>query len=224
VGIPEDKLPLLFRKFSQVDSSAARRHEGAGLGLAITKSLVELMGGTVSVTSRAKEGSTFVVTLPLELSAGIEEETAAPSRVASRIPSVFAGRQALLVEDNPINQKVGVRLLEKLGFGVALAGDGREAIRELEEGAFDIVLMDCQMPVMDGLEAARRIRASEGAGRRIPIIAMTAHALEGDRQACLDAGMDEYLSKPVRPEELRQALEKLLLSRPAVSTALSGTE
>ena len=223
VGIPADKLPLLFRKFSQVDSSAARRHEGAGLGLAITKSLVELMGGSVNVDSRVNKGSSFTVTLPLAMSYESLDARSAPVRGTAGLPVAFAGRRALLVEDNPINQRVGLRLLEKLGFDVALAANGREAIHSVEQTVFDVVLMDCQMPEMDGLEAARRIRSSEGAGRRTPIVALTAHALESDQRACIAAGMDGYISKPVRPEELSRLLEGIL-PRAQAPAASSGSD
>ncbi|MDP2998855.1 MAG: ATP-binding protein [Bryobacterales bacterium] len=350
IGIPPDKLPLLFRKFSQVDSSSVRRHEGSGLGLAISKALVELMGGTLGVASRPGEGSSFTFTLPLnpatgggalspstgelegvrvliagqyelsratlvELCAGwgmvpveaasLEEAAAmlaqtAPSleqvgavlvhcpgvaqlrevmgrallaaqkpvvlfgdprnqfgecelsdapwcrrvawpvkharlrqvladllgspdraapAVAERNPActrpVFAGRRALLVEDNAINRKVGQRLLEKLGFEVALAENGREAIEAVERQRFDAILMDCQMPEMDGFEATRHLRAS-GAAQGAPILAITARAMEGDRAACLAAGMDGYLSKPIRPEDLIRLLEQLLSPAPGL--------
>jgi CheY-like chemotaxis protein len=145
-------------------------------------------------------------------------ERAAPTSVEQNPacpPPAFAGRRALLVEDNAINRMVGQRILEKLGFEVALAENGREAIEAVERERFDAILMDCQMPEMDGFEATRHLRAS-GAARGAPILAVTARAMEGDRAACLAAGMDGYLSKPIRPDDLSRLLEQLLSPAPGL--------
>jgi PAS domain S-box-containing protein len=206
-GIAEDKLPLLFRSFSQVDSSLVRKHEGAGLGLAISRQLAELMGGTLRVTSQAGSGSTFLLTLPLTTLAGGDAEPG-PAMPAERRLTPAGGRvrRVLLVEDNAVNQRVGVRTLEKLGCRPDVACNGREAVEMARSSPYDLILMDCRMPEMDGYTATREIRRQENAGARIPIVAMTAHAVTGAREECLGAGMDDYISKPVSPGELERVL------------------
>ncbi len=359
VGIPAEKLPLLFRKFSQLDSSTTRKYEGAGLGLAISEQLVKLMGGKIEVSSVEGSGSTFTVCLPLEPDPQAANEEPHPGElegkrilvvdansfrrsalanqcsgwgmeiveaatgaealallqshsssgrrlemvvVDRRLPDIpgeqfiagvrgfeiyadipililtsigergeaagyrragcsgylvhpvresvlrevlstmagnpvgsadrhmvtihtlkesrsaaipraaleFEGLQALLVEDNAINQKVGAALLKKLGFAVDVASDGAEALAAVSARDYDVILMDCQMPKMDGFETTRRLRAGSGYASRCPVIAMTAHALDSDRRKCLKVGMDDYISKPVRPEALRSALARHL--------------
>jgi signal transduction histidine kinase/ActR/RegA family two-component response regulator len=211
IGIPSDKLGLLFQKFSQVESSTARRFGGTGLGLAISKRLVEGMGGVLGVRSEAGLGSTFWLTLD----AAEPVATKAAARVVPD-PAHFATqstrRRILLVEDNAVNQRLGRAMLEKLGCEVELAADGRVAVQAASRQAFDVILMDCQMPVMDGLEACASIRAEEQAGsrRHVPIVALTAHALAGDRERCLAAGMDDYLTKPVQFANLRDTLARWL--------------
>ncbi|MBL8753886.1 MAG: response regulator [Planctomycetes bacterium] len=211
IGIPTDKLGLLFQKFSQVESSTARRYGGTGLGLAISKRLVEGMGGTMGVRSEDGRGSTFW----LELAACEPVPVKAAARVVPD-PAHFAApgqrRRILLVEDNAVNQRLGRAMLEKLGYEVALAADGRTAVQAAAQQPFDAILMDCQMPVMDGLEASATIRAEEQANgqRHVPIVALTAHALAGDRERCLAAGMDDYLTKPVQFASLRDALTRWL--------------
>lgn len=216
VGIPSDKLEHIFEKFSQADETTTRRYGGTGLGLAICRHLVELMGGQIGVNSRVGEGSTFWVVLPLPLA---EAPSAVPlqgSDVGSGAPSasevVSTGQpplRVLLVEDNVINQRVAVHMLKRLGHHIEVVADGREAVERVKQAAYDLVLMDCQMPEMDGYEAARLIRrweAEQGRARRLPIIALTAHALAGDRERCLAAGMDGYLAKPIRLEALQRVI------------------
>lgn len=219
IGIPAEKQRALFEKFTQLDGSLRRRYGGTGLGLAISEGLVRLMGGSITVRSRPGEGSTFLVTLPLEPAgrqegrgdAAAEESRPAGGEAArgtrgTLSGGLFSGRRALLVEDNPVNRKVGAGLLEKLGFTVDVANDGDEALEALVRGRYDVVLMDCQMPGLDGLEATRRLRGAGGAMARVPVIAMTALASEKDRARCLAAGMDDYVAKPIRLEELKTVL------------------
>jgi signal transduction histidine kinase/CheY-like chemotaxis protein len=210
IGIPPDKQRMIFDAFSQVDASTRRRHAGAGLGLAISFRLVTMLGGEIRVESEVGAGSTFSFTVPF----GIPE--AAPSaRPESAGATDVRPLRILLAEDNPVNRRLAQRLLAKRGHAVVVAHDGREVLSALESQPFHLVLMDVRMPGMDGLEAARAIRARERVtGRHIPIVAMTAQAMKGDRERCLEAGMDAYIAKPIRQEELFRAI--------AVSVAAVG--
>ncbi|QVL36027.1 ATP-binding protein [Aminirod propionatiphilus] len=202
IGIPADKAGGLFDRFFQVDSSVSRRFGGTGLGLAIAKQLVELMGGRIGVESREGEGSTFRFSLPLP-----------PGRGAIAPGSPFpAGKAVLVVEDNVINRKVLLNLLKGLGLEADVAGDGRQALETMAGKIYDLVLMDVQMPVMDGLEAVRRIRSGQAGttNRSVPVVAVTAHAMAGDRDVCFAAGMDDYISKPISPEVLAQVVGRWL--------------
>jgi len=232
VGIPTNKISLLFKKFSQVDGSTTRKYGGTGLGLAISKQLVDLMGGSMGVESRMGVGSTFWFEVPLLLDA---LEDAAPAGLAdlSGLRALaaadheresFAGNtwRALVVDDNVVNQRVAERLLGRLGLRVDVAGNGLEAVRMLKELPFDAVFMDCQMPEMDGYAATREIRRMEKLGHRIPIIAMTAEALAGARERCLAAGMDDYITKPVKLEDLSRAVQKWL-RRKSVEVGARGS-
>ena len=213
VGIPPDRLDRLFKSFSQVDASTTRKYGGTGLGLAISRQLAGLMGGTVGVRSDLGRGSTFWFTarLPVDPSA-----TAAPPLLpAARPPSPAAppaGRRLLVAEDNEVNQMVVGELLRRLGYAFDLVGDGRAAVDAVAAGGYDLVLMDCQMPELDGFAAATAIRSAEAAaGRpRLPVVALTANAIKGDRELCLAAGMDDYLSKPIDPQELAAKLQAWL--------------
>jgi signal transduction histidine kinase/ActR/RegA family two-component response regulator len=205
VGIPEDKLSSIFEKFTQADSSTTRRFGGTGLGLAISKQLVELMGGEISVKSQPGEGSTFRFTMPL---APVVQPAAAPPSSPVQTPLSTVAARVLLAEDNAINSRVAMRMLEKLGYRVDLAANGKEAIDMLEMLPYDLILMDCQMPTMDGYEATREIRRSQGERARVPIIAVTANSMEGDKDLCLEAGMDDYISKPIQIEHLREILQR----------------
>jgi|SRR5579871_1723317 len=214
-GIPADKLLSIFDKFTQADGSVTRRYGGTGLGLAITKKLVELHGGQIQVKSELGQGTTFEVLLPCDRGAD-EAGTAAPGlQVQARSGDESLGR-ILVVEDNPVNQRVVTALLLKRGYTIELAHDGREALEKLESSApFDLVLMDVQMPGMDGLEATRRIR-SDARWASLSIVAMTAHAMVGDRERCLEAGMDGYISKPVHPVHLLNTIDGYLLAKNSV--------
>ena len=210
IGIPADKQQLIFEAFSQADSSVTRRFGGTGLGLTICTRLVRLMGGHMWVESDPGQGSTFHFTARLEAVAGPAESGEAD---AGRGEVVLPPLRLLVAEDNPVNQKLVLTLLQKRGHRVTLADNGQQALAALATDHFDLVLMDMQMPVMGGLEATRRIRAAEAArgdGQHLPIVAMTANAMAGDRELCLEAGMDGYVSKPLRRDEFFSAMADVL--------------
>lgn len=211
VGVPEEQRGRLFQAFSQADDSSTRRHGGTGLGLAICRSLTELMGGWVRYEPRAGGGSCFRFAMVLEVVAQVAP-TVAPADDRRPVRSALqdGGSRILIVEDNPTNQRVISLLLRKWGHDFEVAEDGVEAVEACRRRRFDAILMDCQMPVMDGLEATRRIRELEGGGPRVPIIAVTAGGDLGGRQDCLDAGMDDYLTKPISAPRLREVLEEQL--------------
>ncbi len=230
IGIPEEKQKSIFEPFTQADDTTTRRFGGTGLGLAISKRLIEMMGGRIWVESEEGRGTTFFFTAvftvkkvgelkPITFDEGVtkKEETAEPARGRSGTPAVSAaqdipgaGVKILLAEDNPVNQKIALKMLQKKGFTVSAVENGRQALETLDKETFDLVLMDVQMPVMDGLEATRLIRQKEERqGGHLPIVAMTAHAMEGDDQKCLAAGMDDYVSKPVDRAKLFGIIEKM---------------
>ncbi len=233
IGISADKQRLIFEAFSQADNSITRQYGGTGLGLTISSRLVGLMGGRLSVKSDIGRGSTFSFTARLGLScmldgsrsaqgaedAGQERPDAPQSaslkpRVSDQVDQPL---RILLAEDNPVNQLVASRRLEKRGYSVVVACNGREALDATGRHIFDLVLMDLEMPEMSGLEATAAIRTRERRGQtHTPIIAMTAHAMIGDRERCLAAGMDGYLTKPVRADELHAALENVILKQVTV--------
>jgi two-component system, sensor histidine kinase len=206
IGLPSEQQKLIFEPFRQADGSVTRRYGGTGLGLAICSNLAELMGGRISVSSTLGKGSTFGFSMDCPIDCG-EGEAAKRAAKKVRAGAGAGSLRVLLAEDNRVNQLLVVRLLEARGHHVTVAGDGRAAVDEAERGNFDVILMDVQMPEMDGLEATRRLRAS---GVRAPIIAMTAHAMQGDRDRCLSAGMDAYISKPIQPEEVFEAIEDVV--------------
>lgn len=201
VGIAEADLTRIFEAFTQVDGSVTRRFGGTGLGLAISSQLVRLMGGRLDVVSSPARGSTFSFVLEL----GIPATASVPLEDAPAAPAARA-LSVLLAEDGEINQLVAKWILERAGHKVTVVETGRTAVDALARAHYDIVFMDLQMPDMDGFEATAKIRASETSGRHVPVIALTAHAMEGDRERCLDAGMDGFLSKPISPELLLATL------------------
>ncbi|MEH2042854.1 MAG: ATP-binding protein [Nostoc sp.] len=238
IGIPRDRLERLFKAFSQVNSSITRQYGGTGLGLAICKQLCELMGGRIWVESELNAGSTFYFTIAASV---IPEESAGASAVfpQQEIPKAIESPQVeqlafksqelfsvpassspspdlhklkiLLTEDNLVNQKIALKQLKNLGYSADVANNGEEALQLLEKIPYDLILMDCQMPILDGLETTKEIHrwqeSSFASGRRPVVIAMTANAMKQDKQMCLDAGMDDYLSKPVLKENLAATLE-----------------
>jgi two-component system sensor histidine kinase/response regulator len=219
-GIPHEKLGEIFEKFTQADTSITRKYGGTGLGLAITRRLVEMHGGTIQVESEVGKGSTFSVTLPFD-AAPLIEQVKAPRAAVPVTPAIAAvakkavlatgGARLLLVEDNLVNQKVVLAMLRKKGYRIDIANDGQEALDKLESAAdpYDLVLMDVQMPVLDGLETTRMMRRNPR-WKGLPVVAMTAHAMTGDRERCLQAGMNGYISKPVQPAHLITTVEQHL--------------
>jgi two-component system CheB/CheR fusion protein len=195
IGIPYEKQEEIFVAFRQADSSTTRKYGGTGLGLAISRRLVHLMGGQIWVESEPGQGCTFFFTAHFGVPAERETEP------------VSAALDVLLVEDNPINKRIAEALLTKAGHRVTSATNGRDAVDYARRRAYDVILMDVQMPEMDGLEATRAIRAAEaGMERRTRIVAMTAFDQEGDRERCLAAGMDAFLAKPIDHRQLYDAL------------------
>ncbi len=206
VGIDSEQQKVIFDKFTQADLSTTRKFGGTGLGLSISKQLIEMMNGRIGVHSEPGKGTTFYFVIRLPLSDACSSEPAEP--VTASHP--LSGR-ILLAEDNRVNQMVAQKILTTLGMEVELVENGRDAVEALREGnVFDAVMLDCQMPVMDGYTAAREIRNLDGPAARLPIIAMTAHAMTGDREKCIDAGMNDYIAKPVKKEAIAEILSRVL--------------
>jgi CheY-like chemotaxis protein/HPt (histidine-containing phosphotransfer) domain-containing protein len=225
IGIPSDRMDLLFKPFSQLDGSHTRKYGGTGLGLAICKEFINLMGGDIGVDSTKNVGSKFYFTLQLEQ--GDKEKVVSPD---SLVPSGSEGKgriefsenktrltkdsrgtfKILLAEDNFINQKVALRIMSEAGYKADAVMNGLQAVKAAEDNRYDVILMDVQMPEMDGMTATKRIRELKSENGNVPIIAITAHALMGDKEKCIEAGMDDYLSKPIRSEVLIQKIDKWL--------------
>jgi CheY-like chemotaxis protein len=217
IGIPADKRHKIFEEFEQADSSTKRRYGGTGLGLAICSRLVELMQGEIGVASEEGQGSTFFFTVSL----GLPPNRPRASEAFSPAPVVLSagndegaasgelpGLRILLAEDSPANQKLALGLLKKRGHTVVVANNGKEAVDAFLAQPFDLILMDVQMPDMDGFEATVAIRAAER-DSHIPIVAMTAHAMRGDQERCLETGMDAYLAKPIRAQDLFEVVNRI---------------
>jgi len=210
IGIPEEEQPRLFERFTQADASVTRRHGGAGLGLAICRNLATLMGGEIGVDSTPGLGSRFWVRLPFQLARGDADTITEIEACGAKQQEAASRSRVLLVEDNEINQVLATTLLRKAGYQVDVAANGVQALEALRALSYAVVLMDIQMPEMDGLTATRRIRAMSGPVSRLPIIAMTANAMTGDRERCLAAGMDDYLAKPIDRQRLYDMLARWL--------------
>lgn len=233
MGIAPEKLDEIFEKFTQADNSITRKFGGTGLGLAITKQLVTMMGGSVGVDSAVGKGSTFWFTIPCTpaepalLTATHDERSLSHHLVQDRIP--IAQARILLVEDYPVNQVFAEKILRKFGIQhIDVAENGMAAIEHMRATMYDMIFMDCQMPVLDGYQTTVELRMIEsGSPRHIPIVAMTANAMVGDREKCLNAGMDDYLSKPLRADHLKKILQvwfllddtKAITALPAALTA-----
>ncbi len=218
-GIPPERLGRLFKSFSQVDAGTTRQYGGTGLGLAISRQLAELMGGTVGVETAPGRGSTFWFTARLPTAADVGDAAAADAAASASPPTPTAadpaGRRVLVAEDNDINQMVIGELLRRMGYAHDVVATGRAAVDAALDASsrgagYDLVLMDCQMPELDGWAATAALRAAEAArpGRRLPVVALTANAIKGDRERCLAAGMDDYLTKPIDPAALAAALAR----------------
>ena len=214
IGIPKDKFEAIFEAFTQADDSVTRKYGGTGLGLTISKKLVQMMGGDIWVESEVGVGTTFYFTakFPVAKKEGETAQIAAEkSAVIAPRPAVDAALKILLAEDNIVNQKIAVKILEKKGWNVDAVQNGQEVIDLIGKKPFDLVLMDVQMPVIDGLKATQIIREQERqSGKHIPIVAMTAHAMDGDEKRCLAAGMDGYVAKPIDREKLFQTIENIV--------------
>jgi PAS domain S-box-containing protein len=208
IGIPPEKQEMIFEAFSQADASTTRQFGGTGLGLVIASRIVQLMEGKLWVESEIDKGSTFHFTAILEIASGLRP---AEPVVTGFVPAASRSLRILLAEDNVVNQRLAVWLLKRLGHQVVVAATGVEALAKLKEQTFDLVFMDVQMPEMDGFTAAAAIRLLEkGTGARMPIVAMTAHAMKGDRERCLDAGMDDYISKPISAQSIQATLARVV--------------
>lgn len=223
IGIPSDKQNLLFEKFSQTDASTTRKYGGTGLGLAICKELVSLMNGKIGFKSKEGNGSVFWFSLPAwEFASDLSKSATEPNRLAQEGAGKFdldqmeplpSGFSVLLVEDNTVNQKLAAKILSRMGCHVDLAINGKEAVSMARKQTYDIIFMDCQMPEMDGYEATRRIRDFESDNKvpekeRVPIIAITANAMRGDREKCLEEGMNDYIAKPIDAGQIGQLIDK----------------
>ncbi|SDW55280.1 Signal transduction histidine kinase [Pseudomonas syringae] len=209
IGIEADRLESMFDAFRQADSSISRRYGGTGLGLPIARTLAERMGGTLRAQSEEGSGSVFTLKIPLAVSRDVPVDV---SEQPSALGAHDGQRKILLVEDNPVNRTVVQAMLHQMGCEVDVAVDGAEAVLKAGTGHYALILMDCRLPVMDGYEATRRIRQLSRL-KRIPIIALTANALQGDRDACLQAGMDDYLAKPFKHADLQKVLLRWLSFR-----------
>lgn len=211
IGLSPEAQGRLFQGFTQADTSTTRKYGGTGLGLAISRRLVELMGGHMGVVSQEGKGSTFWFEVPLQVAGADDEVLPSAWRLSDTTPAELRppeGTRVLLVEDNPINQLVASAMLKRCGCLVDVVDNGAKAVSAVSEHPYDMVLLDCQMPEMDGFEACRRIRSMESSSHHTPIVALTASAVTGDREKCIEAGMDDYLAKPIRQGELAAAVAR----------------
>ena len=218
IGIPPERLEHMFDAFQQADTSISRRYGGTGLGLPIARTLAERMGGTLRAVSQEGQGSVFTLEVPLPFSQHV-----APATSEAPLPADQGnGQPVLLVEDNPVNQTVIEAMLRSLGYRVSLVGDGAQAVHQVSQQRYSAILMDCRLPIMDGYEATRQIRRLPGCSE-LPIIALTANALQGDREACLQSGMNDYLAKPFKRADLQRILQRWLPPRPSTGSQEGST-
>ena len=223
IGVDPGRLEQMFEPFVQADVSTTREYGGNGLGLAIAKELVELMGGTIGADSEPGRGSTFWFELALpEVTVNVVPNGRERVVHLSERRGDPDAALVLVVEDSPVNRLVAMHVLERCGYRAHVVNDGREALQALSSQRYDAVLMDCQMPDIDGYEATRELRRREDGGRRTPVIAMTAHAMIGDRERCLEAGMDDYIAKPVRSQLLAEVLGRWIDAKGAVPGSPHG--
>lgn len=216
IGIPEEKQHVIFEAFTQADGTTTRRHGGTGLGLSICRQLITLMEGEIRVKSRQGVGSVFSIHIPLRYRAQI----AVPETPDTNNTALTLTGKVLLVEDNVVNQAVTRGMLKLLGLEVDTASNGEEALTLSAKVPYDLILMDCQMPVMDGFEATRQLRRSDAnSNQKTPVIALTANAMQGDKERCLDAGMDDYLAKPINREQLNSTVKRWLMKSKSASTS-----
>jgi CheY-like chemotaxis protein len=213
IGIPSNKHSMLFDAFVQADSSTTRKYGGSGLGLVITKRFVEAMGGEVGFSSEVGKGSNFWFTVKfgIDLAARPSPHTQADD-TASTLKSRYAGKRVLLAEDDAFNREIGLILLQDVGMEIDLAEDGKAAVDKAAGNHYDLILMDMQMPILDGLEATRMIRA-ESTDKSVPIVAMTANAFFDDKMRCMEVGMNDFLTKPVEPEVLYGVMVRIFESK-----------
>ena len=209
IGIDDERLEHMFDAFQQADTSISRRYGGTGLGLPIARTLAERMGGTLRAESQLGTGSVFTLEIPLPF---LPRNEPVQSSDTQNLGS-GEGQSVLLVEDNPVNQTVIEAMLRSLGYQVSLVGDGQQAVQNCSRHDYAAILMDCRLPLMDGYEATRQIRQLQQC-QQVPIIALTANALQGDREACLEAGMNDYLAKPFKRADLQRILLRWLPARP----------
>jgi CheY-like chemotaxis protein len=199
----------MFEPFTQADSSTTRHFGGTGLGLAIARELTELMGGTIGAESEPDRGSTFWVELALAAAKSAPTPVTAARELGAPAPHLGPNSPLVLVaDDTPVNQIVAVRALQRCGYRSHVVNDGYEALQALLSQRYDAILMDCQMPEMDGYQTTGELRQREAGGRRTPVIAMTAHAMKGDLEKCLAAGMDDYIAKPLRHQALAEVMAR----------------
>ncbi|MDN4068119.1 response regulator [Paenibacillus vini] len=208
IGISPEKVDRLFKPFSQLDSSMTRKYGGTGLGLAICQTLVHMMGGTIRVEPLEEEGATFVFTICVSMYEDDTEEMACTAQEISFVGDPEHRERVLVVDDHPVNQRLMVSMLRKLGYETEIAEDGVQAVDLALSHGYDFIFMDLQMPVMDGLEATKRIRELQKPGRKPKIIAMTANVMDGIKSKCLQAGMDDYVSKPLKLSTIKAILSK----------------
>jgi signal transduction histidine kinase/CheY-like chemotaxis protein len=210
IGVPLEKQQLIFQAFSQADGSTTRRFGGTGLGLSICSRLVEMMGGRILLESVPGQGSCFRFEISVATAEPFKEKKNNLPGPQDTKPEIQHRLHILLAEDNPVNQTLAIRLIEKSGHSVVAVNNGREAVEQVDREHFDLILMDVSMPEMDGLQATAMLRAKYSGNERVPIIAMTAHALIGDREMCLRAGMDGYVAKPIKFGDLFSTIDEVL--------------